>query len=124
MAISVLIADDTAFWRELHASLVRGVAPNAEIAFAESAMELVEGMKRARFDLVFTDNDMEAADSGLKALPIVRELAGATPIYMISTYDVGAAAVQAGASGFVLKAAMDEKAMAAIFSIVVGASRG
>ena len=99
----VILADDNATYRE---TMIAGMErfcdkEGIDVEFDEVAdgKELVERVRRDRYDLVFTDNQMTEVH-GLQALGQIREHDKTVPIYMLSSSEVGEQALKLGANGY------------------------
>ena len=107
MPKKILWADDNKNFRETMIFLVERYCSrqgiDAEFDEASSGEELVEKVSAHQYDLVFTDNQMPPGIHGLLAIPQIRERDQRTPIYMISSSEVGQQAVEVGATGYIDK---------------------
>jgi two-component system, NarL family, nitrate/nitrite response regulator NarL len=122
----IVIADDHPLYREaLHARLAR-CFPNATISEVASIDELLRAAEdaKSRPDLVLLDLYMPGTDHGRGIARVMTALSQA-PVVLISglasTADV-AAAVQAGAKGFLPKTMPTEMFVSALMLIAQGAS--
>jgi DNA-binding NarL/FixJ family response regulator len=121
--IRVLIADDHAVFRAGMRALLDAHPDTTCIADVADGRAAVEETLRLRPDVAVLDVRMPKLD-GLGAIsPIVA--AGATQVLMLTTYDseaVLAQALQAGASGFLLKSLPPEELIGAIRIVARGDS--
>ena len=107
MTQKILWADDNQTFREtMIASLEmycsrQGI--DVEFDEASNGEELVKKVSTNPYNLVFTDNQMPPGIHGLLALRQIRENDKKTPIYMVSSSEVGQQAVDLGATGYVDK---------------------
>lgn len=76
---------------------------DVEFDVASSGEELVGKVHSGHYDLVFTDNQMPPGIHGLLAICQIREQDTKTPIYMVSSSEVGKQAMEVGATGYVDK---------------------
>src|SRR3954453_2458143 len=122
MSIGVLVADDQAMIRAGFRMLLAGEPDIEVVAEAENGLEAVR--KAARFDptVVLMDIRMPELD-GLEA---TRRIIAADPgarILVLTTFDLDEyvyEALQAGASGFVLKDDPPEQLIAAVRTVAAG----
>lgn len=84
MAVSVLVVDDSAMVRDLHAFMLRG--GGYEVRQAGNGSEALERLVAERYDLVVADVNMPKMD-GLELTRRIRATAGYldTPIILVST---------------------------------------
>jgi len=125
MSISILIADDQALVRTGLRMILEAEADLRVVAEAEDGADAVEAVRRARPDIVLMDIRMPAVD-GLEATRRILAATGEAPrILMLTTFDLDEYvfdALQAGASGFLLKDAPPEQLVAGIRVIANGDS--
>jgi len=96
--------------------VVAGEAANGDQAIAQTAAE--------RPDVVLMDLQMPVLD-GVEATRRIRQSPGAPPVLVLTTYDSDSQilrAIEAGASGYILKDAPLETLFAAVRSVVGGGS--
>ena len=96
--------------------IVAGEAANGDEAVAQTATE--------RPDVVLMDLQMPVLD-GVEATRRIRQSPGAPPVLVLTTYDSDSQilrAIEAGASGYILKDAPLETLFAAVRSVVGGGS--
>ncbi len=124
MAVRVVLADDQVLVRSgLRRILTtrRGVEIVAEAADGQQAVELT---CRHRPDVVVMDVRMPVMD-GVAAVRALREAGSGVPVLVLTTYDddeVLAAALRAGAAGFLTKAAPAEDLLRAVKEVAAGAA--
>ena len=124
MAVRVVLADDQALVRSgLRRILTtrRGVDIVAEAADGQQAVELA---CRHRPDVVVMDVRMPVLD-GVAAIRALRDAGVDLPVLTLTTYDdddVLAAALRAGAAGFITKAAPAEDLLRAVKEVASGAA--
>ncbi|KNH16653.1 LuxR family transcriptional regulator [Arthrobacter sp. ZBG10] len=129
-AIRVLLVDDHPVVRAgLRAMLTdfAGILVAAEAADGQAA---VDELQRRQVlgdpvDLVLMDLQMGAGMDGVTATRLIRLLDPAPPVLILTTYDTDAdilAAVEAGASGYMLKDAPPEQIQQAVLAAAAGQS--
>jgi DNA-binding NarL/FixJ family response regulator len=94
----------------------------AEAATAEQAVALAE---RGRVDVVLMDLQFGAGMHGVEAIAAIAGRAGGPVVLVLTTYDTDAdilAAVEAGATGYLLKDAPPEELAAAVRAAAAGES--
>ncbi len=122
--IRVLLVDDQPLVR---AGLRRILEPQPELEIAgecEDGDEVVGAVKRLRPDVVLMDIRMRRMD-GAEATRRLRALPDAPPVLVLTTFDddeTVAAALSAGAAGFILKDARGEEIVRAAISVAEGGS--
>ncbi|WP_328320689.1 response regulator transcription factor [Streptomyces sp. NBC_00388] len=125
MTIRLLLADDHPVVRAgLRAVLDTepGFRVGGEAATAERAVELAAS---GEFDVVLMDLQFGAGMHGAEATALIASVAGAPRVLVLTTYDTDAdilAAVEAGASGYLLKDAPPEELAAAVRTAAAGRS--
>ncbi|MEW2588091.1 response regulator transcription factor [Streptomyces virginiae] len=125
MTIRLLLADDHPVVRAgLRAVLdtEADFAVVAEAATAERAVELAAGRQ---VDVVLMDLQFGPGMHGSEATALITARAGAPRVLVLTTYDTDAdilAAVEAGASGYLLKDAPPEELAAAVRTAAAGRS--
>jgi len=124
MSLRVLLADDHQVVRVgLHAML----DPSLDIEVVGEAGDGAEAIALVRDldpDVVLMDLRMPKMD-GVAAIARLRELAPAVPVLVLTTYDTDAdivRAIEAGATGYLLKDATREELLHAIRSAAAGRS--
>ena len=124
MSLRVLLADDHQIVR---AGLRAMLDPNPEIEVVGEACDGAEAIALVRDldpDVVLMDLRMPKMD-GVAAIARLRELALAVPVLVLTTYDTDAdivRAIEAGATGYLLKDTSREELMHAIASAAAGRS--
>jgi DNA-binding NarL/FixJ family response regulator len=101
----VLIIDDEALVRAGLRMILESADDIDVVGEAGDGAEAVEAVKRCKPDVVLMDIRMPRLD-GLAATTAVRELDGAPPVVILTTFDLDDyvfRALQAGAAGFLLK---------------------
>ena len=119
MTISVLIADDQALVRTGFRKILESERDLEVVGEAGDGGEAVEAALLLRPDVVLMDIRMPRLD-GLEA---TRRLAGKTRILVLTTFDLNEyvyEALQAGASGFLLKDAPADQLVTAIRVVAAG----
>lgn len=125
MTIRLLLADDHPVVRAgLRAVLDTepGFQVGAEASTAEQAVELAGS---GEFDVVLMDLQFGAGMHGSDATAAISAIEGAPRVLVLTTYDTDAdilAAVEAGASGYLLKDAPPEELAAAVRTAAAGRS--
>ncbi|HEV7167513.1 MAG TPA: response regulator transcription factor [Micrococcaceae bacterium] len=126
--IRVLLVDDHPVVRAgLRAMLTdfEGIAVAAEAADGAAALKEVERLRLLDepVDVVLMDLQMGAGMDGVTATARLKSLISAPPVLILTTYDTDAdilAAVEAGASGYMLKDAPPEQIRQAVLSAAAG----
>ncbi len=124
MAVRVAVVDDHAIVR---AGLIKllDAEPGLEVAGeASDGLEAVELVQETRPDVVLMDVRMPRLD-GIEATRLVIEASPATRVLVLTTFGLEEyvfAALQAGASGFLLKDAVPDHLLAAIRLVATGDS--
>ena len=122
--IRIVIADDHPIVRSGLIGLLASQDDFAVVAEASDGRELVAAVQRTRPDVVLTDLRMPALD-GVGA---IREMCAANPglkVLVLTTYDTDAdilCAVEAGATGYLLKETPREELFGAIRPTALGKS--
>jgi DNA-binding NarL/FixJ family response regulator len=117
MSIRVLLADDERLVRAGFRMILKAESDIQVVGEAANGLEAVEGAREARPDVVLMDIRMPTVD-GLEATR--RILAGPEPrprVIVLTTFDLDKyvyEALRAGASGFLLKDAPEDRLVAAI----------
>lgn len=123
MTISVLIADDHAVFRAGLRAIIEAHPDTSCVADVGDGRTAIEETLRLRPDVAVLDVRMPKLDGIAAITPIVA--ACATRVLMLTTYDsetVLAQALQAGASGFLLKSLPPEELIGAIRIVARGDS--
>jgi two-component system response regulator NreC len=121
--IKIIIVDDHAMVRSGLRMLLSG---NGAIEVAAEAADGDEGIKAAlahRPDVVLMDLSMPQGKDGLTAVSELKKLLPDVAILMLSMHDDSAylfRAIEAGASGYVLKSAPHEELLHAIATVAAG----
>ncbi|WP_433875593.1 response regulator [Sinomonas atrocyanea] len=126
--IRVLLVDDHPVVRAgLRAMLTafEGISVAAEAADGDAALKELERLRILgdRVDVVLMDLQMGAGMDGVTATSRIRQLEGRPPVLILTTYDTDAdilAAVEAGASGYMLKDAPPEQIHQAVLAAAAG----
>lgn len=116
----VLLADD-------HVLVAQGVEMLllecfCNIQLVNDGESLVAAVRRDAPDIVVADISMVGM-SGLDAMRVLRELGFETPFVFLTMHadpELAAEAIEAGASGYVLKASAGEELVRAIFEVLAG----
>ncbi|QDZ13957.1 response regulator [Humibacter ginsenosidimutans] len=122
--IRVALVDDQALFRAGVRMLIQSQADLEFAGEASNGLEAIELAARERPDVMLMDVRMPELDGVAATAQIVARNAGPTPrVLVLTTFDVdesAARAIQAGASGFVLKDADPEFLLAAIRTVHAG----
>ncbi|GAA2201045.1 response regulator transcription factor [Sinomonas flava] len=126
--IRVVLVDDHPVVRAgLRAMLTafEGISVAAEAADGDAALKELERLRilADRVDVVLMDLQMGAGMDGVTATSRIRQLEGPPPVLILTTYDTDAdilAAVEAGASGYMLKDAPPEQIHQAVLAAAAG----
>lgn len=126
MSISVLIADDQALVRAGLQMILEAEPDLRVVGQANNGVDAVEAVRRSRPDVVLMDIRMPKMD-GLEATRRIVESVGprSSRVLVLTTFDLDEYvfdALQAGASGFVLKDAPPEQLVAGIRVVAAGES--
>lgn len=122
--IRVVVADDHPIFREGLRMLLASVEDVEVVAEAETTDELVRVVTGARPDVVVLDVDMPER-GGVEVIPDVLALAPGCAVLMLTMLeDPGtlAAAIRAGARGYLLKGSGQVEVVAALRSVAAGGS--
>jgi DNA-binding NarL/FixJ family response regulator len=125
--IRVIVADDHPIVRSGIAALL-ALSENIDVvAEAASGAEAVALAQQHRPDLVLMDLRMPVADGpeldGAAATALIIESVPGTRVLILTTYETDdhiLGAIEAGASGYLLKAAPQEEILAGVRSVVTG----
>ena len=126
--IRILLVDDHPVVRAgLRAMLTdfEGISVAAEAADGDAALKELKRLQTLGdpVDVVLMDLQMGAGMDGVTATAQIRLLEGAPPVLILTTYDTDAdilAAVEAGASGYMLKDAPPEQIRQAVLAAAAG----
>jgi DNA-binding NarL/FixJ family response regulator len=126
--VRVLLVDDHPVVRAgLRAMLTEfdGISIAAEAADGKTALKELSRLAvlGERVDVVLMDLQMGAGMDGVAATAAIRKLAAPPPVLILTTYDTDAdilSAVEAGASGYMLKDAPPEQIRQAVFAAAGG----
>ena len=126
--VRVLLVDDHPVVRAgLRAMLTEfeGISITAEAADGKAALKELSRLAVLgdAVDVVLMDLQMGAGMDGVAATAAIRKLAAPPPVLILTTYDTDAdilAAVEAGASGYMLKDAPPEQIRQAVFAAAAG----
>jgi two-component system, NarL family, invasion response regulator UvrY len=103
--MKILIADDHAIVREGLKQILAEAFPNASFGLAENAGEILEWVRRSRWDLLVLDITMPGP-SGLNVLKELAKARPTLPVLVISMHPVeqyGERCLRAGAKGYLTK---------------------
>ena len=119
MTISILIADDHGVVAEGLRHLV-GAQPEMEvIGLAENGRDAVRAAMEARPDIVLMDHAMPLLN-GTEATRLIRERCSETRVIMLSMYSDAVhvyRALQAGATGYIIKRSVAKEVVDAIWAV-------
>ncbi|MDR1468556.1 MAG: response regulator transcription factor [Spirochaetaceae bacterium] len=119
----LLLVDDQALFAESLATSLRHYAPDIDIiGIAGNGKEAVKMAQELEPDVILMDIKMPVMD-GVEAVALIKRENAATKIIMLSTYDEDAlvrSALQAGASGYLLKDISPTELIAAIRALSSG----
>jgi len=121
-AIRLVIADDHPVVRAGLKGMLVSQVDFAVVGEASSGLEAVELAERLQPDIVIMDLRMAKMD-GTAAIAQMRQRQLTTPILVLTTYDSNAdiqQAIEAGATGYLLKDASREQLFAAIRTVAQG----
>ncbi len=125
MTIGILIADDQTLVRAGFRMILEAESDLRVVAEAKDGAQAVEAARRARPDIVLMDIRMPVID-GLEATRRIMAAGGRPPrVLMLTTFDLDEYvfdALQAGASGFLLKDVPPEQLVAGIRIVAEGDS--
>ena len=123
MSISILIADDQALVRAGFRMIIDAEHDLQVVAEAANGAEAIEAARATRPEIVLMDIRMPTMD-GLQATRKILDEPGITPrVLMLTTFDLDQYvfdALQAGASGFLLKDVPPEQLVAGIRTVANG----
>lgn len=122
--ISVCVADDQALLREAFRALLEADPGITVVAEAADGHEAVREVLRCRPDLVLMDIRMPGLD-GIAATEQITRAGAATKVLVLTTFDddeLVASALQAGASGFLLKSTAGRRLVQAVKEVAAGES--
>jgi DNA-binding NarL/FixJ family response regulator len=120
MTIRVMLVDDQRLVRSGFAMLVESQPDMHVVAEASDGVEAVDTLRRTRADVVLMDVRMPRLDGVEATRRIVAADPGGPRIIVLTTFDLDEyafAALQAGASGFLLKDALPEELLRAIRTV-------
>lgn len=120
--IGVFLADDHALVRHGIALIIQGEADMEVVGEVGDGAEAVEAVKKVRPDVVLMDIGMPTI-SGIEAAKQIIQAASDVRVLMLTMYDQDEylfRALQAGASGYVLKGAKAEDLLRAIRTVCAG----
>ena len=123
MTIRVMLVDDQRLVRSGFAMLVESQPDMHVVAEAADGVEAVDALRRTRADVVLMDVRMPRLDGVEATRRIVAADPGGPRIIVLTTFDLDEyafAALQAGASGFLLKDALPEELLRAIRTVHAG----
>jgi DNA-binding NarL/FixJ family response regulator len=123
MTIRVVLVDDQRLVRSGFAMLVGSQPDMRVVAEAADGLEAIEVLRRVPADVVLMDVRMPRLDGVEATRRIVAEHPGAPRIVVLTTFDLDEyafSALQAGASGFLLKDALPQDLLEAIRTVHAG----
>jgi DNA-binding NarL/FixJ family response regulator len=122
--IRVVLVDDQVLVRTGFRVILERAEGISVVGEASSGAEALDVIRRTRPDVVLMDVRMPSLD-GIEATRRLRQAGSAARIIMLTTFDLDEyvyAALQAGASGFLLKDALAPELVAAIRAVADGQS--
>jgi DNA-binding NarL/FixJ family response regulator len=122
MALNVLIADDQLLLRAGFRKLLDGEADIRVVGDAADGAQAVQQVEELRPDVVLMDIRMPVLD-GIEATRRISERFPDTSVLVLTTYDLDEyvfAALEAGASGFLLKDCLPDELIAGIRVVARG----
>ncbi|KRC65319.1 LuxR family transcriptional regulator [Aeromicrobium sp. Root236] len=122
MTVGVVIVDDDALVRSGLAFMLRAANGIEVLGEASDGDEVIDAVTRLRPDVVLMDLRM-ARVGGIQATRMLRELADAPEVIVLTTFDADAdilAALAAGAAGFLLKDTPPAEIVRAIETVAGG----
>jgi DNA-binding NarL/FixJ family response regulator len=125
MSIKVLIADDQALVRAGFRMILEAEKDLVVVAEAKDGIEAVDAVRRERPDVVLMDIRMPKIDGLAAARTIISESVHPPRIVMLTTFDLDEYvfdALQAGASGFLLKDVPPEQLVLGVRAVANGDS--
>ncbi len=124
MTTRVLLADDHPMFREGLRAMLQGRATFDVVAVAGTGSEAVAAAEEAQPDVAVLDLRMPDGD-GVAATAGIRRVSPATRVLVLTSFDGErevAAALAAGAHGYLLKSAAPEEIADAVTAVASGAS--
>ncbi|WP_132991653.1 response regulator transcription factor [Gordonia zhaorongruii] len=122
--IRVALVDDQPLFRGGIAMILESQPDIEVVAQESSALEVSAMVARAAPDVILMDVRMPGVDGITATSSLVRELGDAAPrVLVLTTFDVdeaAASAIEAGASGFVLKDAQPDFLLASVRAVADG----
>jgi DNA-binding NarL/FixJ family response regulator len=122
MSIRVLVVDDQALVRAGFSMIIRAETDLEVVGDAGNGREALDAARRLMPDIVLMDVRMPLMD-GIEATRRLLAAQGGIKVVMMTTFDMDEyvyAALQAGASGFLLKDVPPEQLVAGIRAVVAG----
>lgn len=124
MSVRVALVDDQALFRAGLALVIDSQSDLECVGEAGDGADVVALVRRTRPDIVLMDVRMPRVDGVSATRSLMDELGAAAPkVLVLTTFDLDQAAadaIEAGASGFVLKESQPEFVLAAIRAVVAG----
>ena len=121
-AVRILLADDHAVLRAGLRMLLNAEADMEVVGEAEDGQQVQEQAQRLKPDVILLDLTMPGMD-GLTVLPQLKRIVSQTRILILTMHEDEAylrQALQNGASGYLLKKAVDTELLAAIRAVMRG----
>ncbi|GIM47900.1 DNA-binding response regulator [Collibacillus ludicampi] len=125
MSIRVLIADDHAIVRSGLSMLINAQSDMEVVGAATDGREAVERALQLKPDVVLMDLSMPPGENGLSATARLKEAAPEIEVLILTMHEDEEylfRVLQAGASGYILKSALDMDLIAAIRTVYQGAA--
>ncbi|HLA45321.1 MAG TPA: response regulator transcription factor, partial [Aggregatilineales bacterium] len=120
--VKILLADDHAVLRSGLRLLIDNQPDLEVVAEADNGSEAIAKAKALQPDLILLDLSMVGMD-GLATLPILKDELPDTRVLILTMYDDASylqEALHAGASGYILKKAVDNELLMAIRAVMRG----
>jgi DNA-binding NarL/FixJ family response regulator len=124
VTVRVALVDDQALFRTGIAMLIESQADLEVVGEAGDGSDVTDLVERCRPDVVLMDVRMSGVDGVTATRDLVAEYGdGAPKILVLTTFDhdeAAASAIEAGASGFLLKGAEPELLLASVRAVAAG----
>ena len=121
-AVSVLIVDDFEEWRQLVGTALRKKLGLCIIEEVEDGLEAVQKAKGLQPDLILLDIGLPVLN-GIEAARQIRSVSPKSKVIFLTenhSCDVAQAALDTGASGYVIKSAFSHELISAVETVLKG----